>query len=84
MFSFPPHWHYDVLKALVHLAERKVPYDERMQPALDLVLNKRTPEGLWLLENKYPGKEHFRMEKVGQPSVWNTLRALKVLRNYEL
>jgi len=84
LFSYPPHWHYDVLKALSHFAERKVPRDERLQPAIDLLLSKRTKDGLWLLQDRHPGKMHFHMEKVGQPSRWNTLRALRVIKNYEL
>jgi hypothetical protein len=30
----------------------------------------------------HPGQEHFRMEEVGKPSRWNTLRALRVIGRY--
>lgn len=30
----------------------------------------------------YAGQVHFNMEKAGQPSRWNTLRALRVLKRY--
>lgn len=32
------------------------------------------------LQNKHSGETHFDMEKPGEPSRWNTLRALRVLR----
>lgn len=32
------------------------------------------------LVQKYSGKTFFEMEKIGGPSRWNTLRALRVLR----
>ena len=37
--------------------------------------------GRWPLENPHPGRVHFEMEGgAGEPSRWNTLRALRVLR----
>ena len=33
---------------------------------------------------KHPGEIHFEMEKAGQPSRWNTLRALRVLKHFNL
>ena len=50
----------------------------------DVVRSKQQPDGTWLLENTHPGKVHFAMEDGdGQPSRWNTLRALRVLRWYD-
>jgi len=47
----------------------------------DLVRNKRDDLGRWPLENPHPGPVHFEMEgRAGEPSRWNTLRALRVLR----
>jgi len=52
--------------------------------AIDLVRSKQQPDGTWLLENTHPGKVHFELEEGdGQPSKWNTLRALRVLNWYE-
>lgn len=32
------------------------------------------------LQNKHPGRTFFELETVGQPSRWNTLRALRLLK----
>jgi hypothetical protein len=49
--------------------------------AVDLVATKRDEHGRWPLENPHPGPVHFEMEgRAGEPSRWNTLRALRVLR----
>jgi hypothetical protein len=79
-FSFPPRWHYDVLRALDYFREAGA-RDPRMAEALALVRSKRQPDGTWLLENTHPGRIHFALEDGdGRPSRWNTLRALRVLR----
>lgn len=79
-FSFPPRWHWDVLRGLDHLRRMNAPRDERLADAINLLLSKRAQDGRWMLENHHRGVEFFRMEKQGQPSRWNTLRALRVLR----
>lgn len=78
--SFPPRWHYDIIRVLDYLREKNAPRDERMTDAVNLLLNKQTKEGFWKLEFKYPAKVFFEMEKVGRPSRWNTLRALRILK----
>ncbi|MDZ4181575.1 MAG: hypothetical protein U1B83_01765 [Candidatus Cloacimonadaceae bacterium] len=84
LFSYPARWRYDVLRALYHFAQRRVQYDERMQDALLLVKKKRSRDGAWVLQNRHPGKAFFHMERVGQHSRWNTLRALQVLDTYPM
>jgi len=79
-FVFPPRWHYDVLRALDHFREVDAPRDERLTEAIGLVEERRAKDGLWPLTYKYHGKAYFDMERVGAPSRWNTLRALRVLR----
>jgi hypothetical protein len=79
-FAFPTWWHYDVLRGLEHLCNAGVAYDERMAEAIELVASKCDGEGLWPLETKYPGVMPVEMDEgEGQPSRWNTLRALRVL-----
>jgi hypothetical protein len=79
-FSFPVRWHYDVLRALDYFRSVGAAPDPRMDEAIELVRSKRQPDGTWLLENTHPGKVHFALEDGdGQPSRWNTLRALRVL-----
>jgi len=81
--SFPPRWHFDILRCFDHFQERNVENDSRMDAALDLLMSKQTPEGFWKLEIKYPAKVFFAMEKVGKESRWNTLRALRVVKWWE-
>ena len=79
-FSFPPRWHYDVLRGLEHFRAAGSPPDERVDEAIELVRSKQQPDGTWLLENTHRGAVHFPLEDVdGTPSRWNTLRALRVL-----
>lgn len=82
-FSFPPRWHYDVLRGLEYLAATGDAPDPRCQDAVELVTETRGADGRWLLENPHPGDLHFEMEQAGEPSRWNTLRALRVLRWYQ-
>ncbi len=82
--SFPPRWHYDVLRALEHFRRAGDRPDPRVAEAVELVRAKRGPDGRWPLERTHAGKVHFPLEEGdGRPSRWNTLRALRVLRWYE-
>ena len=79
--SFPTRWHYDILRALDYLRQAGAAPDERTAEAVELVRTKRDQHGRWPLENPHPGRAHFEMEgRSGEPSRWNTLRALRVLR----
>lgn len=77
---FPPHWHHDVLRGLDYFRSTGAPPDQRLDDALELVRSKQQEDGTWLLDGTHPGDVWFEMEQVGQPSRWNTLRALRVLR----
>jgi hypothetical protein len=80
-FAFPTWWHYDVLRALDYLRRAGVAADERLTAAIELVAARRTADGIWLLETRYPGRMPIEMDAdEGRPSRWNTLRALRVLR----
>jgi hypothetical protein len=78
-FSFP-HWYfYDVLRGLDYLRDADV-RDERSAEAIEVVEGNRLPDGRWPLQNVHPGEYHFEMEfGEGQPSRWNTLRAMRVI-----
>ena len=55
--------------------------DGRVAEAIDFVRSKPDAEGRWPLENPHPGDLHFEMDEgEGEPSRWNTLRAMRVLR----
>lgn len=80
-FSYPTGWYYDILRGLDYLRAAGATPDERMAEAFALVESKRDTGGRWPLENPHPGQLHFAMDVgEGQPSRWNTLRALRVLR----
>ena len=89
--AFPPRYHYDILRALDYFrsasfpasvdAESKRKLDPRLNEARQLVGRKRQPDGRWLLDNSYTESLALPLtESIGQPSRWNTLRALRVLR----
>jgi hypothetical protein len=82
MLSYPSRWFYDILRALVYFQTAGIPYDPRMQDALDVLLKKRRKDGTWPVQAKHAGQVHFDMEKTGDPSRWNTLRALRVLQHF--
>ena len=82
-FAFPTWWHYDVLRGLDYLRRASVVPDERVAEAIDLVRSKRDDDGCWPLETRYPGVMPVQIDDgEGQPSRWNTLRALRVLNWY--
>ena len=78
-FSFPNWWHYDVLRGLDYLREARVKRDERIAEAIEMVEGNRDADGRWPLQNVHDGKNHVEMEAAGEPSRWNTLRAMRVL-----
>jgi hypothetical protein len=83
-FSFPTHWHYDVLRALDYFRSVGGRPDAHLGEAVALLRSKQQADGKWLLENTHPGRVHFPLEDGdGRPSRWNTLRALRVLKWYE-
>ena len=83
-FAFPTWWHYDVLRGLEYLRRASVTPDERVAEAIELVKSKRGADGRWLLDVRYPGEIPVEIDSgEGQPSRWNTLRALRVLDWYD-
>jgi hypothetical protein len=86
--AFPPRYHYDVLRALDYFrnadVNSNVQPDARITDAVHLIESRRQADGRWLLDRAYDEALAFPFgESVGEPSRWNTLRALRVLRWYE-
>ncbi|MEJ3405643.1 hypothetical protein WDJ51_12945 [Rathayibacter sp. YIM 133350] len=82
--SFPPYWFYDVLRSLDYFRTAHDEPDERLAPAIDLLLAQREPDGRWLAGTPWPGEVYFALDAPeNEPSRWNTLRALRVLRWYD-
>jgi hypothetical protein len=81
--SFPPRWRHDGLRGLDYFRAADSPTDDRLAAAIDVLMGKRRRDGRWPLQQRHPGRTWFEMEQVGQPSRWNTLRALRVLDWWE-
>jgi hypothetical protein len=79
-FSFPPRWHYDILRALDYFQTVNARGDQRLANAVEIDRNKQREDGCWPLKDSYRGKTHFELERLDGPSRWNTLRALRVLK----
>ena len=82
-FAFPPRWHYDILRALDYFRAVDAPRDPRLKEAIEMVRAGRAEDGRWKLQQSYRGKTYFEIERLGAPSRWNTLRAMRVLRWWE-
>jgi hypothetical protein len=80
-FAFPPRYHYDVLRALDYFRDAGLQPDARVGDAVRVVESRRQPDGRWLLDDAHDEALALGLgESMGEPSRWNTLRALRVLR----
>jgi hypothetical protein len=87
--AFPPRYHYDVLRGLDYFRNADVRNgigpDARMGDAVRFVESKRQEDGRWFLDRAYDEALTSQLgESVGEASRWNTLRAMRVLRWWEL
>lgn len=55
-----------------------------MADAIAVLLKKKKVDNRWPVQAKHPGQTHFDMETMGKPSCWNALRALRVLRHFDI
>jgi hypothetical protein len=78
--TFPPRWRHDILRGLDHFRAAGAPADARLLDAIGVLRSKQNADGRWPLHRPHPGTVWFAMEQTGEPSRWNTLRALRVLR----
>jgi len=83
MLSYPSHWWFDVLRALDYFRLAEAEYDKRLKPSIEVLLKKQRKGERRSLQARHPGKTHFEMEIPGKQSRWNTLRFLRVLRQYD-
>ena len=84
-FAFPPRYEYDILRALDYFRASGRRPDSRMEEAMAILERKQQPDGRWPLDRAHEEALALPLpfgESVGQPSRWNTLRALRVLRWY--
>ena len=59
-------------------------WDDRMKAAISIIQKKRNDNGSWNMQAAHPGLVHFIMEKAGTQSRWNTLRAMRVIKHFEI
>lgn len=82
--TYPCRWKYDILRAMDFFQYDGIERDNRMEAALGILQSKRNKEGTWNMVAAHAGQVHFNMEKAGKPSRWNTLRALRVMKHFEI
>lgn len=81
-FGFPLHYNSDILEAMYALARLGTPMTSALQQPLQVIEDKMTPEGTWILENSLNGKMWVDVEEKGKPSKWVTYYALFVLTHF--
>ena len=83
-FVHPSRSRYDVLRGLDYFRAASqltgAAADPRLTEAVEHVRARRSSDGTWPLDWTERGRTWFEMERVGEPSKWITLRALRVLR----
>ena len=82
-YPFPYGWKYDLLRALTVFVDLDIPYDQKMEEGLIMLMNRLDAYGRIKADRKAPGLHHFRYTKTNQPCPFNTYRVLKVLKVYK-
>ncbi len=83
VLSFPWFYGYNILRGLDVLTKLGYVSDERLEDAVELLLQKQQRDGTWLLENTPTGRMQTNIEKKGKPSKWITLISLRVLKRLD-
>jgi len=83
--AFPTLWHYDVLRGLEYLRSAGVQPDARVEEAVAIVLERRRPNGRWILDVRHRNTLHADMfGTVGADDRWITMRAMRVLEWFRI
>ena len=64
------------------LATVGTPMSDELAKPLQIIRDKRTADGVWLLEKSLNGQMWVDVEVKGQPSKWITLFALLILDHF--
>lgn len=75
-----PSFFYDILRGLSVVTKLGYVRDERINDAVQLLLEKQGSDGRWVLDNSPIGRMHATLEQKGEPSKWITCNALKVVK----
>ena len=54
--SFPPRWHYDLLRGLDYLHSVDAGWDNRLTDAIELLQSKQRTDGKWPVQHKHGGR----------------------------
>jgi hypothetical protein len=81
-FPFPHEWRYDILRALTVFVNLDIPYDQKMDEAMNIIINRLDADGRIKADKNGPGLHHFRYTRTNQLCPFNTYRVLKVLKRY--
>lgn len=79
---YPSRWRYDILRCFEVFVKLNIKYDKRMDDAFNLLLKKMDNINRFPLQQKHKGEVFFDYETVSQPSRWNTLRGLRVIKHF--
>jgi len=83
--AFPTLWHYDVLRGLEYLRSAGVQPDARVEEAVAIVLERRRPNGRWILDVRHRNTLHVDIAgTVGADDRWITMRAMRVLEWFRI
>jgi hypothetical protein len=88
-FLHPNRWRYDVLRGLSYFCSAAAltgaAPDGRLSEAIGHVRSRRLDNGTWPLDWSMPGRVWFDVDGgAGEPSRWVTMRAMQVLRWWQL
>jgi len=75
-----PWFFYNILRGLSVVTRLGYFLDERIDDALEVLLQKQNADGKWILESTPSSRMYTRFEPRGKPSKWITLHALKVIK----
>ncbi|MFQ5630661.1 MAG: hypothetical protein ACE5I1_17965 [bacterium] len=81
-FGFPLYYNSDILEAMYALAIVDTPMSPNLQKPLQVIKERMTPDGKWIMENSLNGKMWVNVEEKGKASRWITYFALYVLNHF--
>jgi hypothetical protein len=82
-FGFPVNYNSDALEAMVALVMAGTPMCAALDKPLQIIRDKRAPDGIWRMEKSLNGQMWADVEVKGAPSKWITYFALWVLDHFD-
>ena len=79
-FGFPVFYVTDLLQLAEAIVALGAGIDPRMTNLINLIVEKRDPQGRWILDYDYKGKTVADFGEKKMPNKWVTLRALRVIK----